>query len=70
MEENNSRSEMDQNSDSKAIAITKEVTRMTKVIRNVVTVELIAHLISVQHMEKTAFSAKRKDISVHTAYCV
>ena len=32
-----------------------------------VTVELITHLISVQHMEKTVFSAKRKDISVHTA---
>ena len=67
MEDNNSRSEMDQNSDSKAITIAKEVTRITKVVRNVVTVELIIHLISVQHMEKTVFSAKRKDISVHTA---
>ena len=67
MEDNNSRSGMDQNSDSKAIAIAKEVTRITKVVRNVVTVELITHLISVQHTEKTVFSAKRKDISVHTA---
>ena len=67
MEDNNSRSEMDQNSDSKAIAIAKEVTRITKVVRNEVTVELITHLISVQHLEKTVFSAKRKDISVHTA---
>ena len=58
---------MDQNSDSKAIAIAKEVTRITKVVSNVVTVELITHLISVQHMEKTVFSAKRKDISVHAA---
>ena len=58
---------MDQNSDSKAVAIAKEVTRITKVVRNVVTVELITHLVSVQHMEKTVFSAKRKDISVHTA---
>ena len=67
MEDNNSRSEMDQNSDSKAIAIAKEVTRITKVVRNVLTVELITHLVSVQHMEKTVFSAKRKNISVHTA---
>ena len=67
MEDNNSRSEMDQNSDSKAIAIAKEITRITKVVRNVVTVELITHLVSVQHMEKTVFSAKRKDISVLTA---
>ena len=59
---------MDQNSDSKAVAIAKEVTRITKVVRNVVTVELITHLVSVQHMEKTVFSAKRKDISVHTAH--
>ena len=58
---------MDQNSDSKARAIAKKVTRTTKVVRNVVTVELITHLISVQHVEKTVFSAKRKDISVHTA---
>ena len=64
---NNSRSEMDQNSESKAIAIAKDVTEITKVVRNVVTVELITHLVSVQHMEKTVFSAKRKDISVHTA---
>ena len=58
---------MDQNSDSKAVAIAKEVTRITKVVRNVVTVELITNFISVQHMEKTVSSAKRKDISVHTA---
>ena len=58
---------MDQNSDSKAVAIAKEVTKITKVVRNVVTVELITHFISVQHMEKTVFSAKRNDISVHTA---
>ena len=58
--------EMDQNSDIKAVAKVKEVTRITKVVRNVVTVELIIHLIGVQHMEKTVFSAKRKDISVHT----
>ena len=67
MEDSNSRSEIDQNSDSKAIAIAKEVTRIPKVVRNVVTVELITHLISAQHVEKTVFSAKRKDISVHTA---
>ena len=67
MEDSSSRSEMDQNSDSKAIAIAKEVTRITKVVTNVVTVELITHLVSVQHVEKTVFSAKRKDISVHTA---
>ena len=67
VEDNSSRREMDQNSDSKALAIAKEVTKITKVVRNVVTVELITHLVSVQHMEKTVFSAKRKDISVHTA---
>ena len=47
---------MDQNSDSKAVAIVKEVTRITKVVRNVVTVELITHLIGVQHVEKIVFS--------------
>ena len=67
MEDSNSRSEMDQNSDSKAIAIAKEVTRITKVVRNVVTVELITHLVSVQYIEKTVSSARRKDISVLTA---
>ena len=65
VEDNNSRSEMDQNSGSKAVA--KEVTRTTKVVRNVVNVELIIHLISIQHMEKTVSSARKKDISVHTA---
>ena len=58
---------MDQNSDSKAVAIAKEVTRIPKVVRNVVYVGLITHLVSVQHMEITVFSAKRKDISVPTA---
>ena len=67
MKDSNSRSEMDQNADSKAIAMAKEVTRTTKVVRNVVIVELITHLISVQHMEKTVSSARRKDISVLTA---
>ena len=67
VEDSNSRSVMNRNSDSKAVAIAKEVTRITKLVRNVVTVELITHLVSVQHMEKTVFSAKRKDISVHTA---
>ena len=38
-----------------------------KVIRNhVVTVEPTIHFISVQHMEKTVFSARKKDISVPT----
>ena len=70
MEDSNSRSKMDQNSDSKALAIAKEITRTTKVVRNVVTVELITHLVSVQHMEKTVSSARRKDISVLTANLV
>ena len=64
MEDNSSRSRMDQNSDSKAIAIAKEVTRITKVVRNVVTVELITYLVSVQHMRQTVSSVRRKDISV------
>ena len=37
MEDSNPRSIMDQNSGSKAIAIAEEVTRITKVVRNVVT---------------------------------
>ena len=37
----------------------KEVPKITKVVRNVVTVELIIHLVNVQHMEKTASSARR-----------
>ena len=57
---------MDQNSDSKAIAIAKEVTRITKVVRNVVTMELITHLTCVQHMEKT-FQCKKK--GNFSAYC-
>ena len=66
MQNSNSRSEMDQNSDSKAVAIAKEVSRTTKVVRNVVTVELITHLVSVQHMEKT-FQCKKK--GHFSAYC-
>ena len=66
VEDNSSRSEMDQNSDSKAVVIAKEVTKITKVVRNVVIVELITHLISAQHMGKTVSSARRKDISVLT----
>ena len=67
VEDNSSRSEMDQNSGSKAIAIAKGVTKIAKVVKNVVIVELITDLITVQHMGKAVFSAKRKDISVHTA---
>ena len=67
MEDSNSGSKMDQFSDSKAVAIAEEGTRTTNVVRNVVTVELITHLTSVRHMEKTVFSANRKDISVFTA---
>ena len=55
-----------QNSDSKVIVIAEEVASITKVVRNVVIVELITHLISVQHMGKTVSSARRKDISVLT----
>ena len=71
MEDSNSRSEMDQNSDSRAIAKAKEapkVIKEEKVVRNhVVTVEPTTHLISAQHMEKTVFSARRKDIPVPTS---
>ena len=71
MEDSNSRSKMDQNSDSRAVAKAKEAPRVIKeekVIRNhVVTVEPTTHLVSAQHMEKTVFSARRKDISVPTA---
>ena len=71
MEDSNSRSEMDQNSDSRAIAKAKEapgVIKKEKVVRNhVVTVEPTTHLISVQPMEKIVFSARRKNISVPTA---
>ena len=70
VEDSNSRSEMDQNSDSRAIAKAKEAPRVIKeekVVRNhVVTVELTTHLVSVQLMEKTVFSARKKDISVPT----
>ena len=66
MEDSNSRSEMDQNSDSRAIAKAKDAPRVIKeekVVRNhVVTVKPTTHLISAQHMEKTVFSARRKDI--------
>ena len=71
VEDSNSRSEMDQNSDSRAIAKAKDTPRVIKkekVVRNhVVTVEPSTHLASAQHMEKTVFSARRKDISVPTA---
>ena len=63
MEDSSPRSIMDQNSGSKAMVIAEEVTGITKVVRNVITVKLITHLAS----EKTVFSAKRKDILVHTA---
>ena len=70
VEDSNSRSKMDQNSDSRAIARAKEAPKEIKeekVVRNhVVTVEPTTHLISVQHMEKTVFSARKKDISVPT----
>ena len=71
MEDSNSRSEMDQNSDSRVIAKAKEAPRVIKeekMVRNhVVTVEPTTHLVSAQYMEKTVFSARRKDISVPTA---
>ena len=71
VEDSNSRSEMNQNSDSRAAAKAKEAPRVIKeekVVRNhVVTVEPTTHLVSAQHMEKTVFSARRKDISVPTA---
>ena len=71
VEDSNSRSEMDQNLDSRAIAKAKEAPRVIKeekVVRNnVVSVEPTTHLVSAQHMEKTVFSARRKDISVPTA---
>ena len=71
VEDSNSRSEMDQNSDSRAVAKAKEVPRVIeeeKVVRNhVVTVEPTNHLVSAHHMEKTVFSVRRKDISVPTA---
>ena len=70
VEDSNSRSKMDQNSDRRAMARAKEAPRVIKeekVVRNyVVTVEPTTHLISVQHMEKTVFSARKKDISVPT----
>ena len=71
VEDSNSRGEMDQNSDSRAVAKAKEAPRVIKeekVVRNhVVTVEPTTHLVSAQHMEKTVFGARRKDISVSTA---
>ena len=70
MEEFNSRSEMDQNSDSRTMARAKEapgVIKEKKIVRNhVVTVEPTIHLIGVQHMEKTVFSTRKKVISVPT----
>ena len=71
MEDNSSRSEMDQNSDSRAVARAKEAPKAIKeekmVSNHVATVEPTTHLVSVQHMEKTAFSARRRDISVPAA---
>ena len=71
VEDSNSRSEMDQNSGSRAVAKAKEAPRVIKaekVVRNhVLTVEPTTHLVSAQHMEKTVFSARRKGISVPTA---
>ena len=71
MEDSNSRCEMDQNSDSRAVARAKEAPKAIKeekVVRNhMVTVEPTNYLVSVQHMEKTVFSARKKDISVPTA---
>ena len=70
LEDSNSRSQVDQNSDSRAVGRAKEAPRVIKeekVVRNhVVTVEPTTHLVSVQHMEKTVFSARKKDISVPT----
>ena len=63
MEDSNSRSEMDQNSDSRAIARAKEAPRVIKeekmVRSHVVTVEPTTHL-NVQHMEKTVFSTRKR----------
>ena len=71
VEDSNSGNKIDQNSDSRAIAKDKEAPRVImveKVVRNhVVTVEPTTHLVSAQHMEKTVFSARKKDISVPTA---
>ena len=56
----------DQNVD--AVNCGRQQFKEEKVVRNhVVTVEPTTHLISAQHMEKTVFSARRKDISVPTA---
>ena len=56
VEDSHSRSKMDQNSDSRAIARAKEALKAIqeeKVVRNhVVTVEPTTHLVSVQHMER------------------
>ena len=71
MEDSNSRSKMDQNSDSRAVARVKEALKAIKeekVIRNhVVTVEPTTDLVSVQHIKKTAFSARKRDILVPSA---
>ena len=62
VEDSNSRSEMDQSSGSRAIARAKEAPKAIKeekVVRTyVVTMEPSTHLVSVQHMEKTALSAR------------
>ena len=62
VEDSSSRSGMDQSSDSRTTARAKEAPKAIKkekVIRN--------HVITVELMEKTAFSARKKDISVPTA---
>ena len=70
VEDSNSRSKMDPNSDNRAVARAKEgpkAIKEEKVVRNhVVTVEPTTHLVIVQHMEKTIFSARKRDISVPT----
>ena len=71
VEDSSLRSEMDQHSDSRAEARAKEALKAIKeekVVRNhVVIVEPTNHHVSVQHMEKTVFHARKKDISVSTA---
>ena len=71
MEDSTSRSKMGQNSDRRAVARAEEAQRITKeekVARNcVVTVEPTIHLVSVQHMENTVSSARKKDILVPIA---
>ena len=69
VEDSNSRSKMDQNSDSRAVARAKEAPRVIKeekVVRNhLVTVEPTTHLVSVQYMD--CFQCKKK--GHFSAYC-